>query len=155
MTSAAVTDVLKPQPRINELTRPFWEGANKRKLMIQRCARPDCGKAVFYPRVCCPFCKGAELNWFEASGKGRVISHSTVHRTHHDGFNTEAPYVFAAVALDEGPCVYAQIPGAPVDGRSLVDQSVIVDFVEHGPGRRMPVFRLSDAKVGVRSGEPG
>lgn len=143
MTNPTAGAVPKPQPRVTQLTKPFWEGASERRLMIQRCARPECGKAVFYPRVCCPFCQGAELNWFEASGKGQIISHTTVRRTHHDGFNAEAPYVFAAVALEEGPCVYAQIPGAPTDGPSLVGKAVTVDYVVHGPGRCMPVFRLA------------
>lgn len=132
--------VLKPQPRVTPLTRPFWDGANEGKLMIQRCA--SCGSAVFYPRVCCPFCQASELRWEAASGRGRVISHTTVRRTHHDGFNADAPYVFAAVALEEGPCIYAQIPGAPLEA-SLIGREVRVDFVDHGPGRKMPVFLLS------------
>jgi len=144
MTNPTASCVLKPQPRVTQLTKPFWEGADERRLMIQRCAHPGCGKAVFYPRVCCPFCKGSELSWFQASGKATIISHTTVRRTHHDGFNAEAPYVFAAVALEEGPCVYSQVPGAPTDGSSLVGKAVMVDFVEHGPGRRMPVFRMTD-----------
>ncbi|MGH9810997.1 MAG: hypothetical protein ACRD9W_27760, partial [Terriglobia bacterium] len=63
---------------------------------------------------------------------------------HHDGFNDEAPYVFAAVALIEGVVVFAQIPGAPVDGASLTGRAVRADFVPHGPGRRMLVFRLDN-----------
>jgi len=142
MSNPTATHVPKPQPRVTEVTRPFWEGANERELMIQRCADPACGKAVFYPRVCCPFCQSPDLTWFKASGMGRIISHTTVFRTHHDGFNGEAPYVFAAVELAEGPCVYAQIPEAPTDERSLIGEPVAVDFIQHGPGRRMPVFRL-------------
>lgn len=144
MTNPVASGVLKPQPRVTQLTKPFWEGANERRLMLQRCAQPGCGKAVFYPRVCCPFCKGPELNWFQASGKGTITSHTTVRRIHHDGFTAEAPYVFAAVALQEGPCVYAQVPGAPTDGGSLVGKAVTVDFVEHGPGRHLPLFRMTD-----------
>ena len=152
MTAATGTPVLKPQPRVNDLTRPFWDGALAGRLMIQRCTHADCGQAVFYPRVCCPHCQRPDLAWIEATGRGRVISHTTVRRTHHDGFNAEAPYVFAAVALDEGPCIYAQLPGAPVDGGSLVGAVVTVDFVDHGPGRRMPVFRLQPGASG--SAEP-
>ncbi len=133
---------LKPQPRVNDLTRPFWDGANERRLMIQRCTAAGCGKAVFYPRVCCPFCQGPTLQWVQAKGRGSIVSHTTVRRTHHDGFNAEAPYVFAAVALDEGPLMYAQLPGAPLEG-SLTGRPVIVDYAEHGPGRLMPVFRLA------------
>lgn len=133
--------MLKPQPRITELNRPFWNGCNEGRLMIQRCLA--CDKAIFYPRVCCPFCQHGELGWVEASGSGEVISHTTVHRTHHDGFNAEAPYVFAAIALDEGPCLYAQLKDAPVDGSSLVGCRVRVEFVPHGPQLKMAAFRLA------------
>jgi uncharacterized protein len=136
--------VPKPQPRVTALTRPFWDGANERRLMIQRCTVPACGKALFYPRVCCPHCKSPALEWIQAAGKGRVISHTTVRRTHHDGFNADAPYVFAAIALEEGPCIYGQMPGAPSEGVTLSGRPVYVDFVEHGPQRLMPVFRLAD-----------
>lgn len=140
MKSTDGATVFKPQPRVNGVTSPFWEGANAGKLMIQRCSK--CGSAIFYPRVCCPFCKEADLAWEEASGRGQIISHTTVRRTHHDGFNTDAPYVFAAVALEEGPCIYGQVPNAPLES-SLVGREVRVDFVEHGPGRKMPIFRVS------------
>ena len=147
MITASAQAPAKPQPRVNALTQPFWEGAAQGRLRIQRCTHDGCGKAVFYPRVCCPHCKQPDLAWFDASGRGRVISHTTVHRTHHDGFNAEAPYVFAAVELDEGPCIYAQLPGAPTDGRSLVGAAVTVGFVPHGPGLSMPVFRLVDQEA--------
>ncbi len=143
MTTPAASP-LKPMPRMTEVTRPYWEGANDGRLMIQRCVNPACAKAVFYPRVCCPHCHGAELAWFRATGGGRIITHTTVRRAHHDGFNASAPYVFAAVEIDEGPCIFAEIPGAPVDDVSLIGRRVSVDFVLHGPGRRMPVFRLKD-----------
>ena len=134
----------KAIPEPTPETRPFWDGANANKLMIQRCRRPGCGKAVFYPRVCCPFCQHAELAWEQASGRGTVVSHTTVQRTHHDGFNADAPYVFAAIALTEGPLLYAQLPGAPLD-RSLAGAAVRVAFQPHGPGRAMPVFALEPA----------
>jgi uncharacterized OB-fold protein len=133
--------MLKPQPRINDLNRPFWNGCNEGVLRIQKCRA--CARAVFYPRVCCPFCKHGELDWIEASGRGSVISHTTVHRTHHDSFNAEAPYVFAAVALEEGPWIYAQLPGAPVDGSSLIGRRVAATFVEHGPQQKIPAFVLT------------
>jgi uncharacterized OB-fold protein len=133
--------MLKPQPRITELNRPFWNGCNEGRLLIQRCAA--CERAVFYPRVCCPFCQHGELKWIQAAGRGKVISHTAVYRTHHDGFNAEAPYVFAAIALEEGPCIYAQLNGAPADGTSLIDRRVAVEFVPHGPGLSIAAFRLA------------
>lgn len=133
--------MLKPQPRVSELNRPFWSGCNEGRLMVQQCAA--CRRAVFYPRVCCPFCKHGELGWMQASGRGKVISHTTVHRTHHDGFNGEAPYVFAAIALEEGPCIFAQLNGAPIDGSSLIDRPVAVEFMPHGPDLKIAAFHLA------------
>ena len=109
--------------------------------MIQRC--PACHKSIFYPRVCCPFCQHANLQWVQASGKGKVISYTTVQRPHHDGFNGEAPYLFAAIALDEGPCLYGQLSGETTDGKSLVGQPVVAEFLAHGPQLRIAAFRLA------------
>jgi uncharacterized OB-fold protein len=78
----------------------------------------------------------------QASGHGRIHTHTTVRRTHHDSFNADAPYVFAAVALEEGPCLYAQVPGAPLE-ETLIGRAVQVGFVPHGPDRQMPVFELA------------
>ena len=142
----------KPQPRVTALNQPFWSGCNEGRLMIQRCGA--CARHVFYPRVCCPYCQEDRLSWVEASGRGKVISHTTVYRTHHDGFNADAPYVFAAVSLDEGPCVYAQLPGAPVAAASLVGMQVRAVFVEHGPGRKIAAFRLEGDGAGSASSVP-
>ena len=136
-----VNPMLKPQPRVTELNRPFWDGCNNGRLVIQKCRA--CARAVFYPRVCCPFCKAGDLDWIDASGRGKVISHTTVHRTHHDSFDAEAPYVFAAVAIQEGPWLYAQVLGAPTDRASLVGRNVTVTFVDHGPQQKIAAFRLT------------
>jgi uncharacterized OB-fold protein len=133
---------LKPQPRVNEVSQPFWTGVNEGRVRIQQCTNSFCGRAVFYPRVCCPFCHTPDLQWVDATGRGRIVSHTTIHRTHHDGFNAERPYVFAAVQLEEGVLFYGQVPGAPGDGSSLIGRQVQAEFVEHGPGRKIVVFRL-------------
>ncbi|MHA3902871.1 Zn-ribbon domain-containing OB-fold protein [Castellaniella sp. WN] len=133
--------MLKPQPRITVLNEPFWKGCNAGKLMVQHCGA--CGQYVFYPRVCCPFCHADALAWKEVSGNGQVISHTTVRRTHHDAFNGEAPYVFAAIALDEGPCLYGQMPGAPTEGESLIGRSVRAIFIAHAPHQKIAAFALT------------
>ena len=134
----------KPQPRVNEVSKPFWDGMNASRIPLQRCLRDECRQTIFYPRVCCPFCKRAELEWIEAVGTGRVISHTTIHRTHHEGFNGDAPYVFAAIELTEGALLYGQMPGAPTDGTSLTGRAVKAAFVPHGPNRQLVVFQLAN-----------
>jgi uncharacterized OB-fold protein len=130
----------KPQPRVGELDRPFWQGCNENRLLIQQCG--SCARHVFYPRVCCPYCHRSELSWVQASGRGRVVSHTTVRRTHHDGFNAQAPYVFAAVELEEGALLYGQLIGAPVDGVLLIGRPVRACFVEHGMAQKIAAFQL-------------
>jgi uncharacterized OB-fold protein len=136
--------MLKPQPRISSVNRTFWEGCSRGQLLVQCCRNEACGRKVFYPRVCCPYCRGGDLDWIESSGRGRIISHTTVHRPHHDGFLADAPYVFAAVEIEEGPCLYAQLSDAPTDNSSLIGRLVIADFVPHGPDLHIAVFRLAN-----------
>jgi uncharacterized OB-fold protein len=134
--------MLKPQPRATEVNRPFWEGCNAGHLMMQRCRNPDCQRTVFYPRVCCPHCHGAELDWVDVGRRGRIVSHTTIYRPHHDGFVADVPYVFAAIEI-EGAVLYAQVPGAPVDGTSLIGRAVDAEFAPHGPDRSLAIFRLA------------
>lgn len=135
------TKILKPKPRLSALELPFWDGCNEHRLMIQHCT--NCSRGVFYPRACCPYCRADALQWIQACGRGKVISHTTVRRTHHDGFNEEAPYVFAAIELQEGPCIYGQLIGAPTAGPSLVNAAVEVTFVDHRPGQKLAAFSLT------------
>ncbi|HWL30050.1 MAG TPA: OB-fold domain-containing protein [Burkholderiaceae bacterium] len=136
--------MLKPQPRVNALSKPFWDGVNEGRIRLQRCTAPGCGHAVFYPRVCCPYCRQAGLEWFDATGRGRVLSHTTIHRAHHDGFNPELPYVFAAVELEEGVILYGQLMDAPVESQSLLGRQVAARFAPHGPGRQIVMFQLDE-----------
>ena len=132
----------KPNPRKTPINAPFWEGCNDGRLMLQRCTAPDCKRYVYYPRACCPHCGCGDLDWVEASGKGRVASWTLVHRPHHAGFGPEAPYVFLAVALAEGPLMYSRLAGTlPPD---LVGRSVRAVFVDHDPDRKMPFFEIDD-----------
>lgn len=142
---SAQAPVMKPQPRVNEVSQPFWEGVNEGRIRLQRCTKQGCGHTVFYPRVCCPHCREAGLEWFDASGEGRVVSHTTIYRSHHDGFNQDLPYVFGAIELVEGVILYAQLPDAPADGQSLLGRTVKALFEPHGPGRKIVMFQLTEA----------
>jgi len=62
-------------------------------LLYQRCS--DCHSAVFHPRVVCPRCGGAALEWCQSTGRGTVYS-STVVRS-RSGANP-----VALIDLDEG-----------------------------------------------------
>ena len=80
-------------------TKPYWDALKEHRLLIQRCV--TCRKPYFYPRPFCPDCFSFDVEWFEASGKGKLYSFVINHRP-APGFGPD-PYVIAVVELDEGP----------------------------------------------------
>lgn len=100
----------RPLPVPNADTAPFWEGCARGELRLQRCTA--CGAAQLPPRVVCAACHGGSLTWEVASGRGRVASHTRVHRPPSSAFKAEAPYVVALVALEEGPRIMLRLRGA-------------------------------------------
>ena len=60
------------------------------------------------PRDVCPECGGEAKTQFAFSGKGEVYSY-TVMRDAPSGYEAQAPYTVAVVALEEGPMVTAQL----------------------------------------------
>jgi uncharacterized protein len=57
---------------------------------------PDAGKAVFYPRVLCPFTGSKRLEWRVSKGLGTVHATTVVHPAEGKPFNV------ALVDCDEG-----------------------------------------------------
>jgi uncharacterized OB-fold protein len=54
------------------------------------------GRAVFYPRVVCPYSGSTELEWRVASGLGTVYATTVTHAFQGDGYN------IALIDCDEG-----------------------------------------------------
>lgn len=133
----------KPMPRISSLSRPFWDGCNDGRLMIQKCTAEDCGRFVYYPRVACPHCHRDTLSWEQASGLGSVVTHTTIHRPHHESFEALVPYIFAAVKLHEGPIVFARLKGS-LRSVDLLGQSVRAEFETYVANQRILVFSIVD-----------
>jgi len=97
-----------PLPRPTAISAPFWEAARQGRLLLQYCSR--CQKYIFYPRPYCIRCLG-ELEWREASGRGRVYSFTIVRRPATPAFADKVPYVHAIVELEEGVRMTANIVG--------------------------------------------
>jgi uncharacterized OB-fold protein len=133
----------RPLPRITAISRPFWEGCNNGRLVIQRCRSESCGRWIFYPRVACPHCAGGDLEWRETSGKGTIASYTKVHRPQHDSFRAEVPIWFVAVRLQEGPILYSRLEQAPTSESGLIGRPVEAVFSSIFDGQRLPYMRLA------------
>jgi uncharacterized OB-fold protein len=128
----------KPLPRVNETTRPYWDGARAGRLLLQRCRA--CTSFVHYPRAWCPRCWKTDLEWVESQGKGRVVTFTIVHQAPLESYAGDVPYVLAVVRLDEGPQMMTNIVGME-PARVRVDLPVAVVFEERAGGLRVPQFR--------------
>jgi uncharacterized OB-fold protein len=102
-----MTMYTKPIPKINEDSRPFWEGCKAHELRFQKCNR--CGHVRWPAAIICPHCHGSDTAWITAAGRGKVYTYVVYHVAYHPGFKGEIPYVVAIVELDEGPHLYTNI----------------------------------------------
>src|SRR3546814_4646213 len=109
-------------PSIDEINQPFWASCNDQRLMLQHCRNEQCGRYIYYPRVCCPHCRRPGLHWVDVSGKGKIESYSKIYRPQHDSFRTEVPIYFVAVRLNEGPLMYSRLDERPVNDEGLLGQ---------------------------------
>jgi len=95
----------------------FIDHLEKGTLMGTRCK--DCGKLFFPPRAHCDVCRTANMEWFEVSGAGRLVSFSTL-KYAPTGFQDDLPYTIAL--LDYG--------NFKIFGR--IDRAVALDKIEVG-----------------------
>lgn len=103
------TEYMKPLPEPTPDTKPFWDGLNQGKLLLQTCA--ECGKARHYPRPVCPHCYSMQHRWVPASCRGTVHSWTVAHHPFHPGFKPDLPYTLVTVDLEEGVRMNAQARG--------------------------------------------
>lgn len=75
----------------------FVDYLDQGKVMGTRCK--DCGLAFFPPRADCHKCLKSNVEWFEVSGKGKLLSYSRLEYA-PVGFGEDLPYCIAV--LDYG-----------------------------------------------------
>lgn len=117
--------------------RTFFDALAEGRFVLQHC--PECARGVFYPRVQCPRCGSAELEWRAASGRGVVYATSVVRRRPEQG----PPYNVALVDLAEGPRMMSRVEGvAPADVRIGMAVKAEVDRSGDSP---VVVFRPAES----------
>jgi uncharacterized OB-fold protein len=134
---------MKPMPRLTAINRPFFDACDAGALKLQRCLAPGCRKHVYFPRVCCPHCQSGDLEWVAVSGRGIIRTHTVVRRPQHPSFFPEAPYIFLAVTLEEGPLMYSRLTTPVAEEANLIGRVVRLVFSEESPGRKLPFFELA------------
>lgn len=128
----------KPLPTITDENRPFWEGARRGALCMQRCC--DCKHVRFPISHVCPDCLSYAFEWVDLSGRGEVFAYIVYHQLYNKAFADVLPYNVALVQLEEGPRMYSNIVGCSNDEVKVGDKVMAV-FDAVTPEVTLPRFR--------------
>ena len=128
-----------PLPRPTPESKAFWDACKAHELRLQRCR--VCDQAYFYPRNVCPSCLSGDVEWFRASGRGKLHTFSVVYAGGKYP-PLELPFVLAVVELEEGPRMLSNLVGVPADAAQLrCEMPVVVDFADVTEQVTLPRFR--------------
>ncbi|MEZ5815632.1 MAG: acetyl-CoA acetyltransferase [Hyphomicrobiaceae bacterium] len=111
---------------------------------------PNAGRAVFFPRLVCPFTGSTDLEWRISSGLGTVYSTTTVHSVDGKAFNV------ALIDCDEGFRLMSRVEDVAPDTITI---GMRVAFRPHRPGgdeEPVPVFvPVADSKPAAPTAQRG
>ncbi len=130
---------------------PFWAATRDRRFVLPWCVA--CGRPHWFPRDLCPHCLATELEWREASGRGRVYSVSVMAKAANPAMAGREPYAVALVDLAEGVRMMTNVVGIAPD-EVTVGAPVTVTWERLGDGRHLPLFRPSTAPGTMDSPAP-
>jgi uncharacterized OB-fold protein len=105
-----------PLPAATPLTLALSE-ALRDGVRLQHCT--SCGFVIYYPRVACPECLSASLEWRPVSGAGELLSYGVIWRPLHPAFADKVPLWLGTVRLREGPVIVALLDDVPPEGVSI------------------------------------
>lgn len=139
-----MTDIAPPSVPDDPLTTPFWDGARKGELRIQRCR--ECGTYIHLPRPVCRNCRSFDLSWEAVSGRATLYSFTVTRRAFHPYFAQHVPYPLGTVELAEqgGLHLISRLVDAE-PGDLAIDMDLEVRFDDLGNGVVLPVFAPAGA----------
>ena len=132
----------KPIPVPDEVSKPFWDACNERRLIVQNCT--TCNRLQYPPQKTCANCgSDACLEWHETSGRGKINGYCVMYQTRVVPLQADQPFNLAVIELEEDPAIkfLSSLPGTPLE-EVPVGASVRVDFEEVGPGQLIHEWRV-------------
>ena len=121
---------------------PFWEGARKHEIVLQRCNA--CAKSWYPIGPACPHCFSMSFKWDRMSGRGTLHNYVVFHKPWTKWFESKVPYAVVQVQLEEGPILISNIDQDAVpDLKAGVSVKMI--YGSHPDGYTLPRFQLAGA----------
>lgn len=130
--------------------KDYNRALRKNKLLGLKCK--ECAKITCPPMMVCNECGAVDVEVVELSGKGKVVTYTTV-RVAAEGRQNEVPYTIVLVELNEGPWIMGnmiEINPDTIVMEELIDREVKLgnkvfpgDKYSAGPAAR-PVFSFTN-----------
>jgi uncharacterized OB-fold protein len=133
---------LRPRPGLTHDNRFFFEAANQRRLLIQRCAA--CNTLRHPPQPRCDRCGAYDWDTVEASGRGTVYSYVVNHHPQIPAFDYPLP--IGLIELEEGTRLVAQLVDCAPEA-VVVGMVVEVTWLDDDPEQVLPAFRPAIARA--------
>ena len=129
-------------PVADELSKPFWDSVNQKRLVLQNCT--SCNQLQYPPQPACQVCGSADnLEWKEVPGKGHVATYIVIEDGRLNRRMPDQPYNLALITLDEDPTVnfYSNLPGT-TPYEVPVGAAVELTFEEVAPDQLIHEWRV-------------
>lgn len=135
------------EARIDDATEPYWRGLTERELRVQQCS--SCGYLRHPISWLCPECLHEGFEWVAMGGRGSVETFIWYFEFldaavgELAGFQKDLPYNVAAIRLEEGPRLIANVRDVAF-GELKVGASVRSVFDDVGDGWALLRFVTED-----------
>ncbi len=99
---SAIPGLDRPAPVSSELTKPFWDACNERRLVLQNCTA--CQTVALSAHAEMQQVRlERHLVWKEVQGKGHIDVFFVIRDSRIRGFRSAQPINFAVITLGRGP----------------------------------------------------
>lgn len=135
---------VRPEPRRNVYEEPFWRLVEQHRLSLQRCS--GCGTFRYPPAGVCFRCLSSDYEWTSLRGTGSLVSWVVFHRQYFP--ELPPPYVVAAVRVDEGPVMIANLLNAERDRLRIgLPVRVVYEAASSASGQSWQIYQWEPAEA--------
>lgn len=127
---------LRPRPALNRDNAFWFEAANQKRLVIQRCT--DCGVLRHPPAPGCFDCGSFSWDTVEAAPRARLYSWVVAHHPRHPAF--DYPLIIGLVELEEGVRLVANLVDVNADDLEI-DMALDLVWIEADADLTLPAYR--------------
>lgn len=134
----------KPSPLADEVSKPFWDACNERRLIIQHCAK--CSRMQYPPEKTCLACGSSEhLAWRDVNGRGKIHGYCVMYDSRVRLLQERQPFNIAVIELEQNPEIkfLSHLPGTAPD-KVPVGAAVNLEFEATVTGQLVPEWRVAN-----------